>query len=69
MAYKDIDRDLGQHVAFAVNDKGTGRRGTVMPGLSKTETAAPERESNEVEHHGKQGSRAARPGKETQDPH
>ncbi len=41
MAYKDTDRDLGRHVQFAVNTKGTGRRGvpTAIADLSKTETA------------------------------
>jgi hypothetical protein len=43
MPFKDSDRDLGKHVAFAVNDKGTGRRGvpTAVAMLSETETAAP----------------------------
>ena len=41
MAFKDADRDLGKHVAFAVNDKGTARRGvpTAVAKLPETETA------------------------------
>ena len=41
MSFKDSDRDLGKHVKFAVNDKGTGRRGvpTAVAMLSETETA------------------------------
>jgi hypothetical protein len=41
MAFNDKVRDLGNHVQFAVNTKGTGRRGTVIPGLSETQTGAP----------------------------
>jgi hypothetical protein len=42
MAFSDKVRDLGKHVAFAVNNKGTGRRGvpTAVAELSKTETAS-----------------------------
>lgn len=43
MAFKDTDRDLGQHVRFSPNTKGTGRRGvpTAIAELAKTETAKP----------------------------
>ena len=41
MAFKDTVRDTGKHVAFAVNNKGTARRGvpSAIAELSKTETA------------------------------
>lgn len=41
MSYTDKNTELGNHVAFAVNNKGTGRRGvpSAIAELSKTETA------------------------------
>jgi hypothetical protein len=41
MAYADKVRDLGNHVKFAPNTKGTGTRGNPMPDIGKTELAMP----------------------------
>jgi hypothetical protein len=43
MAFNDQVRDLGNHVAFAKNNKGTERRGvpSAIAEMGKTETAAP----------------------------
>ena len=41
MAFNDKTRDVGNHVRFATNNKGTERRGvpTAIAELAKTETA------------------------------
>jgi hypothetical protein len=41
IAFKDIDRDLGQHVQFATNTKGTERKGvpSAIAEMGKTEAA------------------------------
>lgn len=39
MAFKDVVRDLGNHVKVGPNTKGTGTRGNPLPDIGKTLTA------------------------------